>query len=194
MVTEWALNHDVLDLPMKHVLAFGLGFDNDFFKLGSYRRFGFLGGRNPSRKFSSKDESWALWYNGQLAFWTHPEDEDRQLGLFLRFGYADDETNLIEWNLAGGLGGLGLFDIRPRDRFGIGVYHLEPTDKSRFLSSQLGIEEETGCEIFYTFQVLPGLALTFDFQYIDTGLGRGSLVNKTPDNAWIGGIRLRLVL
>ena len=192
MVTEWSLNHDVLDLPMRHVLAFGLGFDNDFYKLGNEHRFEFPVGADPSLKFSSKDESWALWYNGQLALWTHPDDEERQLGLFFRFGYADDETNLIEWNLAGGLVGLGLFDMRPRDRFGIGVYHLEPSDK--FPLPQLGIKEETGFEIFYTFQLLPGVALTTDLQYIDTGRGNGLLVTETPNNAWIGGIRLRLVL
>ena len=192
MATEWALEHEARTLPVRHVLGFGLGFDNDFFRLGEEPRLVFPPGGPPSLKFSTKDESWAFWYNGQLAFWMHPDDEERQLGLFWRFGYADDETNPIEWNLAGGLGGVGPLAVRPRDRFGIGVYHLEPSDN--FPLPALGVEEETGFEIFYTLQLLPGLAFTADLQYIATGLGNGPLVNETPDNAWVGGLRLRLVL
>ena len=58
----------------------------------------------------------------------------------------------------------------------------------------LGIGEETGFEIFYNIHLLPGLTLTADFQYIDTGLGVGPLVTEEPDDAWVGGLRLRLVL
>ena len=193
MVTEWTVNHDIRDLPAKHVLTFALGFDNDFYKLGSEPRLEFPpGGGLPSVKFSSKDESWAFWYNGQLTFWTHPDNEERNAGFFLRFGYADDETNPIEWNLAGGIGGVGLFDNRPYDRYGIGIFHTEPSDKSPL--PLFGIQEETGCEMFYSFQIMPAVALTFDLQYIDTGLGDGLLVTETPDDAWVGGLRLRIVL
>jgi len=190
-VTEWVLEHSVLDFPVRHDLAFGLGFDQDFFRLEE-PRLEFPPGGLPLLNFSSKDESWAIWYNGQLAFWTHAEDEERQAGFFFRFGYADDETNPVEWNIAGGIGGSGALDCRPKDRFGIGVYHIEPSDG--FPLPAIGIAEETGFEIFYNIHLLPGLTLTADFQYIDTGLGGGPLVIEKPDDAWVGGLRLRLVL
>jgi len=193
MATEWTVNHDVQNLPARHVLTFALGYDQDFFQLGSEPRLEFPpGGGLPRLKFSTKDESWAFWYNGQLAFRTYPDDEERQSGFFLRFGYADDKTNPIEWNIAGGVGGVGLFDSRPRDRYGIGLFHIEPSDK--FPLPLLGIQEETGLEMFYNFQLTPAIALTFDLQYVDTGLGNGLLVTDTPDNPWVGGIRLRFVL
>ncbi len=192
MVTEWALDHEVLELPVRHVVAFALGFDNDFFKLGELPRLEFPPGGPPSLRFSTKDESWALWYNGQLTFWTDREDAERNAGIFFRFGYADDETNPVEWNLAAGVGGVGVLDCRPKDRFGIGVYHLEPSNG--FPLPALGIAEETGFEIFYNIHLLQGLTLTADFQYIDTGLGSGPLVAEKPDDAWVGGLRLRLVL
>jgi len=193
MVTEWAWDHDVRALPIRHVIAYGLGFNNDFFRLGDEPRIEFTpGGRRPSVKFSKKDDSWAFWYNGQLAFWCHPDDEERRSGLFLRFGYADDKTNPIKWNIAGGIGGTGMFDKRPRDRYGIGIYHIEPSDK--FPLPQLGIKEETGVEMFYNFKLLPEIELTLDLQYIDTGLGNGRFVTKTPSDAWVGGIRLRFIL
>ena len=192
MATEWTVNHDFQNMPTKHVLTFALGFNNNFFELGSGRlQFPPTGGL-PSLKFSSKDESWAFWYNGQLAFWAHPDDAERCSGLFLRFGYADDKTNPIEWNLAGGVGGVGLFDNRPRDRYGIGLFHIEPSDKRTL--TLLGIQEETGVEMFYNFQLTPHIAFTLDLQYVDTGLGSGRLVTETPDDAWVGGLRLRFVL
>jgi porin len=192
LVSEWALDHEALDLPIRHVFAFALGFDNDFFKLGEFPRVEIPPGGPPSVKFSTKDESWALWYNGQLTVWTDPDNAERNAGPFVRFGYADDETNPVEWNLAVGVGGVGALDARPRDRFGLGVYHVEPSDN--FPLSALGIEEETGVEVFYNVHLLEGLSLTADLQYIDTGLGSGPLVTEPPDNAWIGGLRLRFVL
>jgi len=191
-VTEWTANHDILKVPLRHVLSFGVGFDNDFFRFGELPRVEFPPGAPPQLRFSSKDESWAFWYNGQLDAWTHPEDEDRKAGLFLRFGYADDETNPIEWNFAVGVGGTGVFDLRPRDRFGIGVYHLEASDN--FPLPALGIGDETGFEVFYNAELMLGVELTADLQYIDSAFGNGPLVTETPDNVWVGGLRLRLVL
>lgn len=193
-VTEWAATHDMLELPVRHVVSFGIGFDNDFFRLGDLPRLEFPPGPPEPEliKFSTKDESWAFWYNGQVDVWTHSENEERKSGLFLRFGYADDETNPIEWNLAVGVGGMGVFDVRPRDRFGIGVYHLEPSDN--FPLPQLGVEEETGFEAFYNAELWPGVNLTADLQYIDSAFGKGRLVTETPDNAWVGGLRLRIEL
>jgi len=190
-VTEWVLDHDVLDFPVRHVLSFGLAFDQDFFRLED-PRLEFPPSAPPFLRFSSKDESWAIWYNGQLAFWTHDDDAERQAGFFFRFGYADDETNPVEWNIAGGIGGVGVLDCRPKDRFGIGVYHIEPSNG--FPLPEIGIGEETGFEIFYNIHLLQGLTLTADFQYIDTALGSGPLVTEKPDDVWVGGLRLRLVL
>ena len=193
LVTEWSLEHGLMDLPVRHVAAFVLGYDNDFFRLGDTPRLEFPPkGGDPNRRFSNKDESWLFYYNGQLAFWTHPQDEGRNCGIFVRFGYADDETNLFEWNLAGGVGGTGLLNHRPRDRFGIGVYHVSPSDK--FPLPQIGFKEETGFEVFYSFELHPGVALTTDLQYIENGLSNGRLVKDSPDNTWIGGLRLRFVL
>jgi porin len=192
MATEWTVNHDLGDMPARHVLTFALGYDQDFFELGGDHRFQLPPSGIPSLKFSTKDESWAFWYNGQLAFRTYPNDEERQSGIFWRFGYADDKTNPIEWNIAGGVGGVGLFDSRPRDRYGIGVFHIEPSNKGRL--GLFGIQEETGAEIFYTFQLMPHIALTLDLQYVDTGLGNGLFVTDTPDDPWVGGLRLRFVL
>jgi porin len=192
-VTEWTADHALLEVSLRHVVSFAIGFDNDYFRLGDLPRIEFPpGGGAPQLRFSTEDESWAFWYNGQVDAWTHDEDEERKAGLFLRFGYADDETNPIEWNLAVGIGGTGVFDFRPRDRFGIGVYYLEPSDN--FPLPELGVGDETGVEFFYNAELWTGVNLTADIQYIETGLGSGVLVTETPEDAWVGGLRLRIAL
>ena len=110
----------------------------------------------------------------------------------MRYGYADDDTNPVNWNIAGGIGGVGVLDLRPKDRFGIGIYHIEPSDG--FPLPALGIAEETGFEVFYNIHLIQGLTLTADLQYVDTALGSGPLVPQGSDDAWVGGLRLRLVL
>jgi porin len=192
LVTEWEVGHEVLEAPVHHIAGFGVGFDNDFFKLGDLPRLELPPGAPPNLRFDTKDESWALWYNGQVDLWMHPDDEERKAGVFVRFGYADDETNFIEWSIAAGLGGMGVFDLRPRDRFGIGVYHIEPSDG--FPLPALGVDEETGFEVFYNAELARGINLTADLQYVDSAFGNGPLVREVPDDAWIGGLRLRIVL
>ena len=149
-------------------------------------------GAPPTLRFSTKDTSWAFWYNGHLDLRVDEADEERRLGLFFRFGYANDETNFIQWDLAAGVGGMGVFDLRPRDRFGVGVYHLEPSNE--FPLPQFGVEKETGVEVFYNAEIWKGINLTGDLQYVDPSFSGGPLVSREPDKAWIAGLRLRIVL
>jgi hypothetical protein len=65
-------------------------------------------------------------------------------------------------------------DIRPRDRFGIGVYHLRPSDNIPL--PQLGVEEKTGFDVFYNAELWPGMNLTAHPKYIDSAFGNGTLV------------------
>jgi porin len=193
LMTEWQLEHELADMPLHHVVAFGYGFDNDFFRLGEFPRLGIPpGGGPPTLEFSTKDDSWAAWYNGALQFWTDVRDKQRNAGVFVRFGYADEDTNPIQWNAAIGVGAVGAADFRPLDRFGIGLYRLKPVDA--FPLPALGVDEETGFEAFYCYQITPAVALTADLQYVDSGLGTGTLVTNDTDNAWVGGLRLNLVL
>ena len=62
----------------------------------------------------SKEESWAIYYNGhQYLSW----EDGRGWGLFVRAGVSDDDTNVIDSNVAVGLGGTGFFDSRPHEVF-----------------------------------------------------------------------------
>jgi porin len=50
------------------------------------------------------------------------QPDQQGLGLFARFGFADKETNPVEWAISGGVGGRGLIPSRDNDNFGIGYY------------------------------------------------------------------------
>lgn len=173
-VTDWMLSHPVGPLSARHVVGFRIGFDKDFLRRGDLPRLELPPDAPPRLRFSTKDESWAFWYNGQLDLWIDDTDDERRARLFLRSGYADDETNFIQWDLAAGVGGMGVLDLRPRDRFGIGVYHLEPSNELPL--PQFGVGEETNVEVFYNAELLKGVNLTADLQYIDPSFGSGSLI------------------
>jgi porin len=70
-------------------------------------------------------DSWAVYWNG---FQYLQGDEKRGWGVFGRFGFSDGDPNLIAWSMASGIGGVGLLPSREKDRWGVGVYHLQYTD------------------------------------------------------------------
>jgi porin len=104
------------------------------------------------------------------------------VGLFGRFSYTPEDRN--PWNMyaSGGIGGRGIIPGRPYDRLGLGVYWLSE-------SSDLGqqpldiLEDEIGLEAFYNLALTPWAQLSFDFQWINSGI-------SSVDNAVILGTRL----
>lgn len=92
----------------------------------------------------------------------------RGVGLFARFGYADEDTNPIKWTVSAGVGGRGLIPGRDEDTFGVGAVFTELENLRG--SVVLGIEDSTqAVEAYYGIAVTPGLNLTLDMQWIDGG-------------------------
>ena len=55
-----------------------------------------------------------MWVNeaGDAPIYLVNGEQDRQgVGLFARFGFADQDTNTIEWTANGGVGGKGIIRI-----------------------------------------------------------------------------------
>ncbi len=99
-------------------------------------------------------------------------------------GLADEDTNPVQWSIAGGIGGRGLFASRPNDEFGIGYYVLEL--KSGVVADIIGLKSvEQGVEIFYDFEVVPSVHITPDIQIVDPGIA-------AADTAVILGLRVNL--
>jgi porin len=135
-----------------------------------------------SRQIAQTSGAWCVYYNFDQ--YLVETGKDQGWGVFGRFGISDGDPSPIKsfWSL--GLGGKGVIDSRPNDRFGVGVYQAITSNAS--VPSFAGIGDDWGAEAFYNIAITPWMQLTPDVQYIDGG-------RATADPAWIMGLRLKLV-
>ena len=116
---------------------------------------------------------WSTWQylfvegTANLQIDTHNGEPDLQgVGFFVRFGFADRETNPNLWAVSGGLGGRGIVPYRDNDTFGIGYYY-NSVQQGR-LSGILGIEDSAqGFELFYNIAITPACRVTLDLQVVE---------------------------
>lgn len=205
IATEWTLHHKLFALPGRQTFGVLYGFDGKYTTVGNNPR-SLITNLVTGQGLPSEDESWAVYYNAhQYVKW----ENDRGWGLFARAGISDDDTNIIDWNVALGIGGKGVFQSRPNDTFGIGYYHLELAEGP--IQKLLDIGNEDGLEAWYNFAVTPWLGITADIQVINTSIGQplsslipilgpGGLLpvatglSTIPESetAYIAGLRLRI--
>lgn len=112
------------------------------------------------------------------------------LAMFLRYGLASTEVNRLGSNLSGGVVYTGLIPKRPKDRFGLAFTRVENGSEFKDKQQQLGVatkDAETTLEANYRIELIPGVALQPDLQYvIDPN------TDPTLSNALVGAVRLEL--
>lgn len=106
------------------------------------------------------------------------------IGVFLRGGIADPDTNPIKWIVSGGVAAKGLLPGRDRDTIGVG-YAYSQTSELPFVTSLILNETSSRFEAYYDFALTPAADLTLDVQIADSLL-------STNDTATVLGARLRL--
>jgi len=190
--TEADFQYRLRDLPGGTNIGFLYSGDNRFFNFN--RKFTFVPGEGIVPPTSSS--TWSIFWSGWQ--YVHTEEEakgpvdltdgkpDLQgVGVFWRLGFADKDTNPVEWSFSAGLGGRGLIPRRDNDTFGVG-YFYSGLVSTRF-TGIVGIDDHTqGFELFYSLAVTPAAQLTFDLQLIDSPLA-------TLDTAVVLGLRLYLL-
>jgi porin len=190
-VTSAEFEYKLGELPGGQNVTFGYAFDSNFADLGE--RFVFTPGEGLAP--TTKDYTWAVtWSTWQYLWVKNPSDApinltngepDRQgLGLFARAGFADQDTNPIEWSASGGVGGKGIIPGRERDTFGVGYFHLK-FQPERLINSLGSDDHSQGFEAFYNVSITPAANLTFDVQVLDSPF-------PDIDTAVILGLRLGL--
>jgi porin len=95
---------------------------------------------------------------------------------------ADESTNPIAQFYSLGLGGKGVGNARPHDRWGIGWYYMKTSDE---LPDFLNLGDEQGGEAFYNFAITPACMITADLQLVNSA-------KEGVDSAIIGGLRATL--
>jgi len=114
---------------------------------------------------ASTEDSWSVMWNG---FQYLSGDETGGWGLFGRLGLSDGDPSTVRWSGAMGIGGVGLIPGRDKDRWGVGIFHQDFTDKGVIPAA--GIDSETGGELFYNIALCRGTNLTLHAQVIDSAL------------------------
>ncbi len=189
--SEAQIQYRLGSLPGGQNVGFVYGFDNNFLALGG--RFVFQPGEGIVAPTS--DETWAVYWSAwQYLFVETPGDatidllngrQDLQgVGLFLRVGFADDDTSLIRVTVSGGIGAMGIIPTRDADTCGLAVYYTNL--KTGRLAGIVGIDEDSfGFEAYYNLAITPAAQLTFDVQIIESP-------RDAIDTAVILGMRLNL--
>jgi len=154
-----------------------------------------------------KKGSWNIYYNFDQYLYEPKKGVDRGIGIFMRLGVSDGNPDFMKFFSSFGMGGKGMFEGRPNDKFGVGFYFINvnnPTINGP-LQSRKFLRNETGLEAFYNVAITPWLFLTPDLQVLTgaqkntTTLVQGPLgILPRIDKKSIGtttvlGVRLQVV-
>jgi porin len=179
------------DLPGGQNVGFLYSFDQEFTRLGG--RLIFQPGEGLS--LGTEEDTWAVYWSGwQYLYVENPgtapinlangEQDLEGLGLFARFGFADQDTNPVEWSFSGGIGGRGIIPSRDNDTFGVGYFYS--SIQTGRLSGLANVGDRAqGFETFYNCALTPAAHLTLDVQVVESPA-------QSIDDAVVLGARLGL--
>lgn len=104
-------------------------------------------------------------YASQTLWKANPGDEndDRAVGIFAQYGYADPSVSLAEHHVGAGIVWLGPIPGRDEDQLGASVNWIRFTDAN---GADLSHHTETAIELYYKGQLLKWLSVKPDVQYI----------------------------
>ncbi len=170
--TEAVVQYRLGTLPGGQNLGVIYAGDSDYLRIGA--RFSFQPGQGLVAP--TKDDTWAIYWSGWQYLFTETAvngpvplsdgaPDIQGFGVFARVGFADQDTNPIEWSASAGVGGRGVIPGRERDLFGIGFYYSQ-LQTSR-LTDAIGLDDASqGLEAFYSITLTPAAALTLDGQWV----------------------------
>ena len=150
-------------------------------------------GRTTSRdRFYFDNTHVTLWHvdereaagvsSGWGATFSYAQAIDDRWMPFLRAGYADDGGSLLQKTVSTGLG----YQLRDKKSLlGVGLNWGEPNEDT----FEPGLDDQFTAEMFCRFQVKQNIQITPDVQYIIN-----PALNPESDDAWVLGVRARVVL
>ena len=137
----------------------------DFFGLTGHQLFGTT---FSNKKFTSIDQrfdrdtiengalrakngSWNIYYNFDQYLYEQKKGDGRGVGVFTRLGVSDGNPNFTKFFASFGVGGRGMFESRPNDKFGLGYYFINmhnptiqgPLQTMKLLRDEYGFRPST---------------------------------------------------
>jgi hypothetical protein len=134
-------------------------------------------------------------YSGTIAEKLGSGQPLRGIGVLGRIGYAPEETNTITRDASAELFANGLFDPRPNDSFGLGIYHNGigrpfKDDIARLTGATASVKNEEGLEVFYDFAITPAIRVIPSYQHIWNPLTAATVKNERGADVFL--VRLSL--
>lgn len=108
----------------------------------------------------------------------------RDIGVFLRGGFADGNTAQVDWDYETGLVGHGWVPTRSDSEIGLGLSQSHNGDKYMQSVSGAADRNEYSLELYYRDQIVSGFSVQPDLQYV---INPGT--DPALDNATVVGIR-----
>ncbi len=180
--TEWTVAHTLADRPGAETFGLLYGIDARRTDIAADPRTVLTEVIHGRPVPTTSADTWALYYNAHQ--FLHG-DGDGGWGVFLRAGVSDGNPNVVKWNAAGGVSGIGALPGRPHDRWGLGAFALGLSHED--LLRGLGVGTEIGGELFYDVAVTPWLHVTLDAQVVDSAL-------PGADTTGVLGVRTHVTL
>jgi len=113
-----------------------------------------------------------------------PDNSREGWGIYFRGSIADGNPNVLQGSVVAGIGGRGLFNNRPQDRFGLGIFYWNFSNNLQSsVNPIIDFGNEYGLEAYYSYAITPWLHLTGDLQYINPA-------NQDSSDALFLGLRL----
>jgi porin len=161
------------DLPGGQGVAVGYGGDNDFKQISG----GLVFDRGQGLSPVTTDDSWFASWDAWQYLWVKDAPTEsinlangRQdlagVGLFTRLGFADKDTNPVEYALTAGIAAKGLIPTRQNDSMGV-AYAYNRIQRSQLIGFANLQKQTQALEAYYDIAVTPAAHLTLDIQLVD---------------------------
>ena len=141
----------------------------------------------------TKSDAWTIYYSFDQHLQVYSREsygEERGWGLFGRASLSDGNPTPVRWYVSLGVGGDSPFRRKKRDTFGLGWFYTGASNEfGRFAKAAFAPRDGYGWELFYNFGVFPWLRVTPNVQLLRPGLE-----NLASDGAFVGGLRLKILL
>src|SRR5262249_38508638 len=121
----------------------------------------------PAQPANHQSSTWTVYYNFDQYLWSPEGKSDKGVGVFFRFGAADEDTSPVHYAYNVGVAAKGVIPGRPDDQFGVGWSRVEMSGNLvPFLRRRLnlGLNTEDTVELYYDGALTAWLGATFDVQ------------------------------
>ena len=138
----------------------------------------------------TRSEGYTVFYGFDQFVVRYKDEEERGWGLFGRASYSDGNPTPLRYFVSAGLGGDSPFKGWTRcDKFGVGWYYTDASNEfGPIPKTVFGIQNGTGVELYYKFQVTPWIDVTPDLQYVRPW------AHRVAEDAFLYGLRVNMKL